>query len=213
MFRRKQKTKTYQDPFDSFSVEFAELKKKAKDLDSEKLKINFFHLIRKFYSKLLHVKYSTTFEEINNEIKNKKNLPYALKQKMIKFNDRITLLEYSPEVIDKNTLYSIIDEFLAILNQFHLHRETTRRNVPQKKKKPSLIKVLLRILHKRATKMDLQKMIIRAYSFLDLDKINEAEKIYNKIKRLYDLLPEQDQREVKGDILNLFIDIKRAKQK
>jgi len=214
MFKRKiARSKSKEDPFNKFSLELADLKKRSRDLDSEQLKINLFHIIRRFYSKLLHVKYSTTFEEINHEIKNKKNIPYAIKQKMISFNERITSIEYAPEVVDKNTLLSIIDEILVILNQLHLHREANKKSSnPLPKKKKSLILLLLKAIRKRVTKLDIQKMIIKAYSYLDLNRVQDAEKLYNKIKRAYELLDENDQKEVKGDILNLFLDIKRAKQ-
>ncbi len=214
MFNRKRiKSQSNEDPFDSFSLELSNLRKRFKDLDSEKLKINIFHVIRRFYSKFLHIKYSTTFEEINREIKNKKNLAYAIKQKMINFNEKITSLEYSPEILDKNTISSILDEMLVILNQLHLQRDAVKKRTVSGVKKNSLLTLLFKAIHRRATKVDAQKMIIKAYSFLDLNRIEDAEKTYNKIKHLYNFLSESDQREVKGDILNLFLDIKRAKQK
>lgn len=210
--KKKEEDKTKEEKaFDQVSLDLNDLEKKAEALDSEELRMNFFHIIRKFYSSFLRVNYSSTLEEINKEIKQNKKIKGKIQVDLINFNNKITHIEYSPEPKEKTEILELINEFLDIITKSK-NQLIISKHVKRKKRKTKFTK-FKQGFKKKVNKHKIQKMIIDSYANLENDNFDKAAKIYNKIKKDYEFLTEKEQKEIKPDVLELYLEIKKAEKK
>jgi hypothetical protein len=197
------------------SILLSELRTIEKRLSKTKVHescINFIHALRRYYSKMLKERYSLSFEEINNEIRKSRAFSSKFKKALAEYNNKVSSLEFSSSQLTSTELTESINEFIRIINEMENERKEKQAD-EKSRKKQSKKKKRKFFWQKNRTKQGIEKMIINAYLLLDRSDLEEAAKAYERIKRDFSYLDEKEKESIKGDILELFIDIKKEMNK
>ncbi|HDP74035.1 MAG TPA: hypothetical protein ENN46_03725 [Candidatus Woesearchaeota archaeon] len=211
-FLRKKRKEQEETPTTVLLSELRTIENRLSKTDTHESCINFIHSLKRYYSKMLKERYTLAFEEINNEVKKSKAFPSKFKKSLAEFNNKISKLEFSSDQITTSELNESINEFINLINDMENRRKENEKE--QHKKKTEKKRKPKRMLwEKDKTKQAIERSIIRAYLFLDQANIEEAAKTYEKIKRDYSFLSEKEKEKVKGDILELFVDLKKELNK
>ncbi len=177
--------------------------------------IQLFHMIKTFFALFFKIKYSFTYEELLDELE-KKKIKDTVRNRIMKLVNETENYEYK-RITNKKTAYKKIrelaKEFKSIVEELVTDKETT------KEKKVLIPTIKIKLFSMRRKKRRFIKRKIRPHHVENVEKIynllllgNEsltknlerAKTTYNKIKKLYEHLPETEKKEVYKDILLFY---------
>jgi len=189
--------------------------------------IQFFHIVRLFFAGLFKIKYEFTFEELNKELE-RKRIDKSLKEKIIFFLKKLSVVEYSDEILPESELKRLLNDFLKLFEKLTFNEQKVKETrldkilrflgikkpLMQKKevrKKQNALLILIQfILSKLKISLGKSKleqvhnMLIKALDMLDNNKIQKSKQLYVKIKEKYNQLSIEDKKEVYDDVLLLY---------
>ena len=84
--------------------------------------IQFFHIVRLFFAELFKIKYEFTFEELSNELE-RKRIDKNLKEKILFFLKKLSVVEYSNERLSESELGKLLNEFLKLFEKLTFNEE------------------------------------------------------------------------------------------
>jgi len=197
--------------------------------------IQFFHIVRLFFAGLFKIKYEFTFEELNKELE-RKRIDKSLKEKIIFFLKKLSVVEYSDEILPESELKKLLNDFLNLFEKLTFNEQKVKETrfdkilrflrikkpLMQKKevgKKQNALIILIRsILSKLKISFGKSKleqvhdMLIKALDMLDNNKIQKSKQLYVKIKEKYNQLNTDEKKEVYDDILLLYNELVSSKK-
>ena len=87
--------------------------------------IQFFHVVRLFFAELFRIKYEFTFEELSNELE-RRRMDKNLKEKIIFFLKKLSVVEYSDERLPDLELRKLLNEFLKLFEKLTSNEEKVK---------------------------------------------------------------------------------------
>ena len=189
--------------------------------------IQFLHVVRLFFAELFKIKYEFTFEELSNELE-RKRIDKNLKEKILFFLKKLSVVEYSNERLSESELGKLLNEFLKLFEKLTFNEEKPeeirinkiliflriKKPAMQKKetrkKQNALLTLMYPILSKLKISFGKNKlgqvhdMLIKSLDMLDNNEIKKSRQLYVKIKEKYNQLDIEDKKEVHDDILLLY---------
>ena len=189
--------------------------------------IQFFHIVRLFFTELFKIKYEFTFEELSKELK-RKRVDKNLKEQITFFLKKVSVVEYSNETLSEQELKKLLSDFLKLFEKLTFNEqkvEETRlckilrllmvkristHKKDSGKKQNALLVLMQHILPK--LKINIEKnrleqihdMLIKALDMLDNNEIKKSKQLYVKIKEKYNHLNIENKKEIYDDILFLY---------
>ena len=189
--------------------------------------IQFFHVVKLFFAELFKIKYEFTFEELNKELE-RKRIDKSLKEKIIFFLKKLSVVEYSDEILPESELKRLLNDFLKLFEKLTFNEQKVKETrldkilrflgikkpLMQKKevrKKQNALLILiqfilskLKISFGKSKLEQVHNMLIKALDMLDNNKIQKSKQLYVKIKEKYNQLSIEDKKEVYDDVLLLY---------
>jgi len=195
--------------------------------------IQFFHVVKLFFAELFKIKYEFTFEELSNELE-RKRVDKSLKEKIVFFLKKLSVVEYSDERLPESELRKLLNDFLKLFEKLTFNEQKVKETRLDKIlrflriKKPlmqkkeagkkqntllTLIQPLLSELKINFGKSKLEQvhdMLIKALDMLNNNEIKKSKQLYVKIKEKYNQLSIEDKKEVYDDVLLLYNELVSA---
>ncbi len=192
--------------------------------------IQFFHLVRLFFAELFKIKYEFTFEELSKELE-KKRIDKNLKEKILFFLKKLSVVEYSDETLSEQELKKLLGDFLKLFEKLTFNEEEVKKTklckilrffkskkilTPKetRRKKQNVLLALIQYISPKF-KINIEKnrleqihnMLIKAFDLLDNNNIQSSRKLYVKIKEKYNHLNIENKKEIYDDVLFLYKEI------
>lgn len=195
--------------------------------------IQFFHIVRLFFAELFKIKYEFTYEELSNELE-KRRIDKNLKEKILFFLKKLSVVEYSDERLPESELRKLLNEFLKLFEKLTFTKQKVKeaglskilsflrikKPAMQKKEAEEKQNVLLTPRYSILSKLKIHfgkskieqvhNMLIKALDMLDNNEIKRSKQLYVKIKEKYNQLNINEKKEVYDDILLLYKELTSA---
>ena len=197
--------------------------------------IQFFHIVRLFFAGLFKIKYEFTFEELNKELE-RKRVDNSLKEKIVFFLKKLSVVEYSDERLPESELKRLLNDFLKLFEQLTFNEQKVKETELNKiliffrlkgpaiqkkesRKKQSTLLTSIQIISSKLkltsgkSKLEqVHNMLIKALDMLDNNKIQKSKQLYVKIKEKYNQLNTDEKKEIYDDVLLLYKELVSSKK-
>jgi len=197
--------------------------------------IQFFHIVRLFFAELFKIKYEFTFEELSRELE-RKRVDKSLKEKVVFFLKKLSVVEYSDERLPEPELRKLSNDFLNLFEKLTVNEQKVKETRCDKilrflrikkplmqkkevgKKQNAIITLISHMLSKLKisfgkTRLEqVHDMLIKALDILDNNKIQKSRQLYVKIKGKYNQLNNDEKKEVYDDIMLLYNELVSARK-
>ena len=220
MGKTKEKISKEEQLFNKITNKLASLRTNFKNKTEEDNFIQFFHIVRLFYSELFSLNYEFTFEELNF-LMSKKDINNKLKDQISGFNNSLTQIEFAPVEFNSKMFYELMDEFTLIFNDLLKWKKEAKNKkivLEQEKKQKDKVKEkslfsLINPFKKKNSKViiSIRKHLINGYLSLDSSDTKKAMQEYHRIGEEYSKLDSISKRDIKPEIDDFLNDIKNSK--
>ena len=220
---KKKKEKAEELPKFDINEEIAAVKKKFES-SGMSCQGDFFKLFKHFFKHYFRIKYSFTYEEFNNEVKNNKILDKQLKNDIIMLSSKLSNIEYGTKKLSNNELKFLITDFEAIVPRIlELKKEKKPKFIPSRifvpfikikeklvnaynTNKSKFMKVMTQTkeeLRKRHLE-HLDELIAKTQEHVRNKNAKNARESYSELKEIFQKLPVEDKRANYRKIMDLY---------
>jgi len=183
------------------------LKKGLSASDSEDNAIQFFHIIRKFFSSFFSLPYNLSYEEIKNGVSGKiKDEP--LKGEILSFLNSVSLMEFSGLTPSGKRISYFSGKFLALLSLI-ANSEIPNNKESVIKKSIKMIQDTLGITEERkkteAESIEkIYRLLLFGHKSISVNELSNAKAIYSRMRLLYNKLSPEGKQKLYSEILYFY---------
>lgn len=159
---------------------------------------------KKLFSKYFGLNYQFTYEELSDEIENKKILTPEQKRRIDLFIKKLNLVEYAGK---EEKFTSLRKEFLDLTNSLSPRRKTSVTGLVKRKVKKIARKIVVKT---EIVEMKITLSLIKSLLSAEEKSLDKAKELYVDLHKKYDKLREFDKRVAYPIVLRAYRDIKKT---
>jgi hypothetical protein len=183
------------------------LKKGLSSSNQEDNAIQFFHIIKKFFSSFFSLPYNLSYEEIKNSVSGKiKNEP--LKKEILSFLNSVSLMEFSGLTPSGNRISYFSRKFISLLSLIaDSEIPNSRESVIKKSIKLIEEKLGISGQRKKAEEESIEqiyRLLLLGHKSISVNELPNAKAIYSQVRALYSKLSPEGKQRMYSEILYFY---------
>jgi hypothetical protein len=183
------------------------LKKGLSSSNQEDNAIQFFHIIKKFFSSFFSLPYNLSYEEIKNSVSGKiKNEP--LKKEILSFLNSVSLMEFSGLTPSGNRISYFSRKFISLLSLIaDSEIPNSRESVIKKSIRAIEEKLGISRQRKKAEAESIEqiyRLLLLGHKSISVNEMRNAKAIYSQVRALYSKLSPEGKQKMYSEILYFY---------
>jgi hypothetical protein len=183
------------------------LKKGLSSSNQEDNAIQFFHIIKKFFSSFFSLPYNLSYEEIKNSVSGKiKNEP--LKKEILSFLNSVSLMEFSGLTPSGNRISYFSRKFISLLSLIaDSEIPNSRESVIKKSIRAIEEKLGISGQRKKAEAESIEqiyRLLLLGHKSISVKEMQNAKAIYSQVRALYSKLSPEGKQRMYSEILYFY---------
>jgi hypothetical protein len=183
------------------------LKKGLSSSNQEDNAIQFFHIIKKFFSSFFSLPYNLSYEEIKNSVSGKiKNEP--LKKEILSFLNSVSLMEFSGLTPSGNRISYFSRKFISLLSLIaDSEIPNSRESVIKKSIRAIEEKLGISGQRKKAEAESIEqiyRLLLLGHKSISVKEMQNAKAIYSQVRALYSKLSPEGKQKMYSEILYFY---------
>lgn len=183
------------------------LKKGLSSSNQEDNAIQFFHIVKKFFSSFFSLPYNLSYEEIKNSVSDKIKNEH-LKSEILSFLNSVSLMEFSGLTPSGNRISYFSRKFITLLS---LVEES---EIPSSKE--SVIKKIIKFIQDKLGITEERKkteaesiehiyhLLLLGHKSISVNEISNAKSIYSRMRSLYNRLSPEGKQKLYSEIVYFY---------